>query len=88
MGMHEGGKIAVGCVTWFQGGAPYFRYKWSSNNSFKWPKVHGVSLGVLCLPYFFSGFPLGFPGPTWLGSWFDTKGGPVKAQFEGSEQTE
>ena len=29
MGMHEGGKIAVGCVTWdqFKVG-PYFRYKW------------------------------------------------------------
>lgn len=35
MGMHEGGKIAVGCVTWdqFKVG-PYFRYKWPEKPGF------------------------------------------------------
>ena len=40
MGMHEGGKIAVGCVTWdqFKVGSQTFRYKW--------PEKTWVSLGL------------------------------------------
>ena len=40
MGMHEGGKIAVGCVTWdqfkVQGGSQTFRYKWPEKPGFPW----------------------------------------------------
>ena len=49
MGMHEGGKIAVGCVTWdqFKVG-PYFRYKWPEKPGFPWSyfsSTYRVTLG-------------------------------------------